>query len=700
MRLVRDEERTNYPITIAVDDFGQGFGIVAQCSGGVDPHRIATYLMTALEGLIHALAESAEQPITQISILSEEERRRVLVEFNATSAEYPSDQLIHQLFEAQVERTPEAVALVCEGASLTYRELNRRANQLGHYLRDLGLRPDDRVALCVERSLELVVGLLGILKAGGAYVPLDPTYPAERLAYLLQDSAPVALLTQGGLQDRLPEHSLPLVLLDGGTPLFAQHAIANLAAATGDLTAQQLAYVIYTSGSTGQPKGVMVEHRSVVRLVQGSTYADLTPREVVLQFAPSSFDAATFEIWGSLLNGAQLVIAPPHTPSLADLGRTLQHHHVTTLWLTAPLFHLMVDEQLESLRGVRQLLAGGDVLSAPHVRQALQSLGECRVINGYGPTENTTFTCCYPMTASSQVGASVPIGRPIANTQVYLLDAHLQPVPVGVPGELYTGGHGLARGYLNRPDLTAERFIVHPFSAEPGARLYRTGDLARYRSDGTIEFLGRLDQQVKVRGYRVELGEIEATLAKHPAVGDVLVEARQDAPGSQRLVAYLVAGQQPVPPTSELRAFLHDQLPEYMIPAAYVWLAAFPLTANGKVDRRALPAPDQSAVASQPYEAPRGAVEGVIAGIWQELLGLERVGRQDHFFELGGHSLLATQVVTRLRAALDVEVPLPSLFQNPTMADLAEYIEIRTWVQQAGEPAYSGAANDREEGEL
>ncbi len=447
---------------------------------------------------------------------------------------------IHQLFEAQVEQTPDAVAVVFEHESLTYRQLNSRANVLAHHLQTLGVGPEVLVGICMERSLEMIVGLLGILKAGGAYVPFDPAYPTERLRYMLEDAGVQVLLTQARLVESLPKHNARMVCLDTDIEATQQSENNPINCVTPD----NLAYVMYTSGSTGKPKGVSVIHRGVVRLVKGTEYANFSTQEVFLQLAPISFDASTFEIWGSLLNGGRLAVMPPHTPSLQELGQAIEQYQVTTLWLAAGLFHLMVDSQLSSLKNVRQLLAGGDVLSVSHVKKALQELKGCILINGYGPTENTTFTCCYALTDPTQVGNSVPIGRPIANTKVYLLDEKLQPQPIGVPGELYIGGDGLARGYLNRPDLTNEKFIPNPFSNELGERLYKTGDKARYLPDGNIEFLGRIDNQVKIGGFRIELGEIEAVLTAHPALRQAVVLAREDAPGDKRLVAYVVPNSQ------------------------------------------------------------------------------------------------------------------------------------------------------------
>jgi aspartate racemase len=434
-----------------------------------------------------------------------------------------------------------------------------------------------------------------------------------------------------------------------------------------------LAYVMYTSGSTGQPKGVSVPHRAVVRLVKETNFANFDENEVFLQLAPISFDASTLELWGSLLNGARLVVAPPATPSLAELGELLKRNDVTTLWLTAGLFHLMVDERLADLKGVRQLLAGGDVLSATHVERYLAAADDGAVlINGYGPTENTTFSCTHRMNSGWQSGgASVPIGSPIANTEAYVLDQHMQLVPAGVSGELYVGGDGLARDYLRRPELTAEKFVPHPYTAVAGARLYRTGDQVRWLPDGSIEFLGRIDQQVKIRGFRVELGEIEMALNAHERVREAVVVARADARGARRLVAYVVGDA----PGSELRQHLQQHLPDYMVPSQFVSLTELPLTVNGKVDRRALPDPEsESARSGEEFVGPRSPGEEMLARIWSEVLRTPRVGIHDSFFELGGESILAIKLISRINKDFDIELPVRALFEQPTIAELATLI--------------------------
>ncbi len=660
--------QTNYPLTLtayAGSELLLGIDYDRRYFDDSAITRMLAHLATLLEGV----AANPDQRLSTLPLLTEAERHELLVEWSETDANYPRDKCIHELFEAQVERTPEAVAVEFGGQRLTYGELNRRANQLAHHLRGLGVGPEVLVGLCVERSLEMVVGLLGILKAGGAYVPLDPAYPRQRLAFMLEDTAARVVLTQESLAEGLPEAGFERVRLDADWPQIERESGENL---LGQVTPENLAYVIYTSGSTGTPKGVSIRHRSVVRLVRETDYATFGPEEVFLQFAPISFDASTFEVWGALLNGARLAVMPPGLPSLEELGAALKRYEVSTLWLTAGLFHQMVETQMESLRGVRQLLAGGDVLSVPHVEKVLRELPGCRLINGYGPTENTTFTCCHTVKRGEPLGASVPIGRPIANTRVFILDRNRQPVPIGVPGELYIGGDGVARDYFRRPELTAEKFVPSPFGGDGEKRLYGTGDRARYRADGTIEFLGRIDDQVKIRGFRIEPGEVEAVLAEHPAVREAVVVVRQDAPGNKRLAAYLVFEGEREPSLRELRSFLKQKLPEYMVPSAFVTMEALPLTPSGKLDRRALPVSEQTRPElDEKLVAPRTPVEEVLARIWAQVLGVGRVGIHDNFFELGGHSLLATQVISRVRLAFPVELSLRLFFEAPTVADLA-----------------------------
>ena len=628
------------------------------------PARLVGHFQRLLEGIIAMPA----QPLATLPLLSDEERHTLLVQWNATDSGHPLDRCVHELFEEQAACTPEATALVAGDARITYRELSRRSRVLAAHLQSLGVGPESVVGLFLERSADTVICLLGILQAGATYLPLDQNAPRDRLAYMLEDARVRLLLTSSALLPRLPDTAARVVCLD--TQAAAIAACAPALPAPGASSAQ-LAYINYTSGSTGRPKGVGLPHRGVVRLALASNYIHLTPDDVVLQVNAVSFDAATFEIWSALLNGATVAVADAGALSLEALGHQLRRHRVTTVLLTASLFTQMVDHHLDALQGLRFLLAGGDVVSPVHARRLRQQLPQCQLINAYGPTENTTITCCEPVKELREGASSVPVGRPIDDTQVYLLDEHLQPVPVGVAGALYTGGAGLARGYLHNPALTAERFIPDPFGPA-GSRMYRTGDLARYLPDGRVEFLGRIDQQVKLRGFRIELGEIEAALCQHEAVKDAVVVVRGEG-SDKRLVGYVVPRPGPALEQDALKQSLRRALPEYMVPSTFVWLEALPLTAHGKVDRKALPAPEATD-SSRQYVAPRTQAEAKLAALMAEVLRLPRVGVHDDFFELGGHSLLATQVVSRVRAELGVELPLRALFEAPTVEALAKRV--------------------------
>ncbi|AOX02677.1 hypothetical protein BJP34_27440 [Moorena producens PAL-8-15-08-1] len=614
------------------------------------------------QNLLSAIVKNPQLRVGELPLLSAEERHQLLVEWNDTTREYPTDKCIHQLFEEQVEKTPDAIAVVFEQEQLTYQQLNQRANQLVHYLQSLGVGPEVLVGICVERSVQMVVGLLAILKAGGAYVPVDPNYPPERLSYMLADAGVEVLLTQTNLVADLPPGSTMVCLDQPDLVAGLSTSVLALPRVRGD----NLAYVMYTSGSTGRPKGVSVTHRNVVRLVKQTNFIEFSTDDVFLQLAPISFDAATLEIWGPLLNGGKLVILPPHQPSLLELGQALQRHQITTLWLTAGLFHLMVDEHLADLQGLKWLMAGGDVLSVSHIYKAVQGLPNCQVINGYGPTENTTFTCCYPVEGVQPTDRSIPIGYPIANTRVYILDNHQNPVPIGVSGELYTGGDGVARGYHNNAALSEGKFIPNPFGQ---GQLYKTGDLVRYLCDGKIEYLGRMDNQVKIRGFRIELGEIEAILSTHPQIQQTVVIATEDIPGNKRLVAYSVSEEESLS-TKQLREFLKEKLPDYMVPSAFVTLETLPLTPNGKVDRFALPAPDGEITRVEEYVAPRTEIEEILTNLWQELLGKDKVSIHDNFFEIGGDSILSILVVSRAKNA-GIQITPQQLFLHQTIAELA-----------------------------
>ncbi|HEX2079653.1 MAG TPA: amino acid adenylation domain-containing protein, partial [Longimicrobium sp.] len=626
--------------------------------------RWAGYLRRVLGEMV---ADEA-RPVAQLALMPADERIRVLQEWNRTEAEYPADSCIHELFQQQVERTPDATAVVYEGDRLIYAELNARANRLAHHLRSLGVGPDTRVAICVERSLETMVGLLAILKAGGGYVPLDPSYPAERLAYMLADSAPAAVLTQQALRDRVQDAGVPVLELDAAAPAWASEAETN--PARGALAPEHAAYVIYTSGSTGMPKGVVVPHRAVVsQLAWGQRTWTLGAHEAVLQRISLSFDVSVRELFWALTVGARVVLAgPAGANDPAALVEVIAREGIGAIHGVPTLLQAFLEHpDVGSCTTLARVMCGGEVLSPALARRFHERLPNATLYHMYGPTETTLAVTAARSRPEEQHGR-LPLGRPIANTRAYVLDDRGEPVPVGAAGELCIGGAQLSRGYLGRADLTAERFVADPFAGEPGARMYRTGDLARWLPDGVLEFLGRTDHQVKLRGFRIELGEIEARLLEHPAVRKAVVLVREDAPGEKRLVAY-VAGDEAG--ADVLRAHVSETLPEYMVPAAYVRLDALPLTPNGKVDRKALAAPEEDAFAARRYEAPLGETEQVLADIWAEVLRVERVGRRDHFFELGGHSLLAVQVISRVRQALQVEVALGELFTRPVLRDFA-----------------------------
>ncbi|MFN9546340.1 MAG: amino acid adenylation domain-containing protein, partial [Cyanobacteriota bacterium] len=625
------------------------------------------------QSILETALSDPYQPISSFSMMPEAERRQVLVEWNATKADYPHDRCVHALFEAQVERTPEAIALAFEGQSLSYAELNARANRLAHRLMDFGIRPDDRVAIGVERSLEMVVGLLAILKAGGAYVPLDPAYPEERLAFMLEDSAPVALLVHGATRERLSAlaSGTPLLDLDADAGAWAQRSDKDLDPSSLGLEPTHLAYVIYTSGSTGKPKGVMVEHRGLCNLVVTQIREfGLVPDSRILQFASFSFDACVSEVWTALCSGALLHLPSPQTKLIGDaLASTLAGQAISHATLPPSVLATLSDG--ERLTTLRTLIAAGERLPQALVHRWATNR---HLINGYGPTEATV--CATLQACALEDLGDPPIGHPVANTRIYLLDTHGEPVPIGVVGELHIGGAGVARGYLNRPQLTAERFLPDPYSPEPNARMYRTGDLARWLPGGNLEYIGRVDFQVKIRGFRIELAEIEAALQSCDGIREAVVLAREDSSGEKRLVAYVTSDTAASTTDTTalpavLKAQLQGSLPDYMVPAAFVPLESLPLTPNGKLDRRALPAPESDAYVTGAYAPPKGPVEEAVAEIWSDLLKLERVGRHDDFFSLGGHSLLAVQVISRLRTILDLEAKLAELFARPVLADFA-----------------------------
>ena len=610
-------------------------------------------MVQRFQRLMETVVAEPAAPLPSLSLLDAREYRQIVEEWNDTAVPLP-EVCIHQLFEQEVEQHPDAIAVEFGEQQLTYRDLNARANRLAQRLRREGVGPEVFVGVMMERSAELIVALLAIAKAGGVYVPLNPSDPAKRVDFILEDAG------------------VTLVLTDADCEAVRQGDLA--ADKPTNVTHDNLAYLMYTSGSTGTPKAVAITHRNIIRLVRGANYADLSSDHVFLQFAPVSFDASTFEIWGALLNGARLVVFPPHLPSLEELTDFVNQTQVTTLWLTGGLFHQLVDGDVSRMTTLKQLLAGGEALSPTHVGKALEQLNGCRLINGYGPTETTTFACCYRITRDFP-GPSVPIGRPISNTTAYVLNA-MRPAGVGERGELFIGGDGLGRGYHQRPDLTAERFMPDPYADRAGRRLYRTGDAARYLENGLIRFLGRVDDQIKLSGFRIEPGEIENVLTKHASVSKAVVVAKAGANGERRLIAYFVSNGGPIVSNEELKGYLQERLPGFMVPAVWIRLDELPLTPNGKVDRGALPDPDRSYLeAAASFQAPRTQTEDILAGIWERVLGVEHIGRDDNFFSLGGYSLLATRIISRIRESFQIELPVRSIFELPVLAELAERIE-------------------------
>ena len=667
------EGRTNYPLTLSVNDFGEALSLVAQVVSPIDPASICDSMHATLERLADALDRTPRLAIGELSVLSARERQRIVVDWNATEA-YATDRCLHELFEERVAIAPDAVAVEYEDAQLTYGELNARANRLARHLRGLGVVPDSRVALCVERSLEMVVGLLAVLKAGGACVPLDPSYPVDRLRYMLEDGAPVAVLTH----DAVSETVRGLLSASGVAVIDVERDASRWSDESGSdversgLLPEHLAYVIYTSGTTGRPKGVMLEHKGTVNALAWAQakYAPASD-DRMLQKTPVSFDVAIWEMFWPLLGGATLVVARPDGHKDPEyLLDVIRSERITSVHFVPSMLQLLLDDDDAQLCvGLRRVICSGEALPGSLARRFRAQFPDVELYNEYGPTEAAVVTA---WDCNEHLPENIPIGHPIQNMRAYILDDLREPVPIGVVGEVYAGGVQVARGYLNQPELTAERFIASPFVA--GDRLYKTGDLARYLADGTIEYLGRNDFQVKIRGFRIELGEIEARLRDHEIVREAVVLAREDGSGEKRLVAYYTAREAGDASAEELRSHLLASLPEYMVPAAYVHLEAMPLTPNGKLDRKALPAPDGSAYSVRRYEAPSDDVEEAVACIWRDVLKVGDIGRHDNFFELGGHSLLAVRVLSRLRRELNVELTLRAVFAAPVLRDLAQVI--------------------------
>jgi amino acid adenylation domain-containing protein len=657
-------------------------------------YRTALFDSTTIQRLLHhyfrlleSMLAAPGAPFWQLPILSPEEHLQVVESWNCTQTPYPRESTIGDVFHAQALATPRATALIFEDETLTYEVLDQRSDALATHLLATGAAPGQFIALCMERSLDLIVAMLAVIKSGAAYVPLDPDYPVERLEMLVRDCAAPIVLTHhqhAGKFRNTPTRTLELDTSDarGFFEVLANHRLPSG-------SPESPAYVMYTSGSTGVPKGVVIPHRAVLRLVKNTNFADLGPSQTFLQFAPASFDAATLEIWAPLLNGGKLCIAPPGKITLEDLGRIIRERGISTLWLTSALFNLMVEEQIDALKPLRQLLTGGDAASYSHFRKFHSEIPYCRLINGYGPTENTTFTACKTFGPDDLRQGIVPIGKPISNTQVYILDQFLRPVSIGVVGELFTGGDGLAREYLNAPELTAEKFLPHPF--KPGQRIYRTGDRARFLSSGDIQFLGRLDHQVKIRGYRIEPGEIEHALRMHPAVRDAVVLMCGESQSDKHLVCCWIP-QPPVSPavtSDSLSFFLKQKLPDYFIPARLISLEKFPINANGKVDRRALRATVANLVDETAHSAPANEIsplEKTLLEIWRDVLKNPSIRPHEDFFQLGGHSLLATQLISRINKQLNLRLPLRLIFDHSTVAELA--LATRDLQHSAPEPIH------------
>ena len=661
-------------------DRGETIALEVDYNTGLFDESTIDRWVRALAVLLDDAAVRSTIPAAALRWMSDQGLQQVVADWNRTAIEYPSQSSVHAVFEKQAAATPETTALRFGSEHLTYAELNVRANQFAHFLKREHTPTEGlRIALSLDRSLELIVAILGTLKAGGMYIPIDPGYPAARIAMLVEDAEPTLLLTQRSMADNFPASVRSFTIEELASSL-PQESIANLDLA---ISAEHPAYIIYTSGSTGRPKGVVVPHRAINRLVLGSEFIHFGTDEVFLQLAPVSFDASTLEIWGALLHGATLALIAGNKPSPEDIGEAIREYGVTTMWLTAALFHLMVMDYLPLLKPLKQLLAGGDVLSVNHVRKALEGMPHLRLVNGYGPTENTTFTCCHTITPADLNNGSVPIGRPIANTRIYILDDQGAPVPVGVPGQLHAAGDGLALGYWQAPELTAQKFIEADLPIVGKERLYKTGDTARYRTDGVIEFQGRTDNQIKIRGFRVELGEIEAAAERFPGVRAAIVSARpdwssaQDIPGDKRLAMYILVEEklEAAKVEERLRTFLQEQLPDHMLPSSIIRVAEFPRTANGKVDYRALPAPEaERKLHARAIAAPRTPVEGQLASIWCKVLALDAVSIHDSIFELGGDSLSIFRITTQANQA-GIRMTAKHLFQYKTIAALSPQLE-------------------------
>ncbi|MGI8505171.1 MAG: amino acid adenylation domain-containing protein, partial [Hassallia sp.] len=666
-----DSNTVKFDLTLSLTQTTQGLDGTFEYNTDLFDDTSITRMVGHFQTLLEGIVSQPQQRIAQLSLLTKQEQQQLLLEWNNTQTNYPQHKCIHQLIEEQVLRTPDSVAVVFEGHELTYRELNARANQLAHYLQTLGVKPETLVGICVERSLEMIVGILGILKAGGAYVPLDPTYPQQRLAFMLEDAQVLVLLTQKNLLKQLPKHNTHIFCLDNDWKFVSQNSEENLIC---KVNPDNLAYVIYTSGSTGRPKGTLIIHRGFVNYLSWCIKAYKVADGFGAPVNSSiGFDATITSLFSPLLVGKKVVLLPKEE-EIESLKNALCSQNNFSLVKITPahldiLSQLLPTEQLESQ--TRALIIGGETLSGESLRFWRTYTSNTRIINEYGPTETVVGCCVYEVTDQTYLTGKIPIGRPIANTQLYILDNYLQPVPINVVGELYIGGAGVARGYLNRSDLTNEKFITSPF--DPEKRLYKTGDLARYLCDGNIEFIGRIDYQVKIRGFRIELGEIEAVIAQHQSVQTAVVIDREDQLGKKRLVAYIVQNLKQALSLDEqtLTKYLRNKLPNYMVPNAFVFLDKLPLTPNGKIDRQTLPDHKLTRLQREKtFVPPRTSVENILAKIWAELLRLDHVGINDNFFELGGDSILSIQAIARAKQA-GLQLTAKQMFEHQAIAQLA-----------------------------
>ncbi|MDB6122751.1 MAG: Non-ribosomal peptide synthetase component [Pedosphaera sp.] len=677
-RHFRVVDQTNYPLTLfayEAEELTFKISYDRRRLGADAVARLATHLETLLGGMV----TNPHQKLSTIPLLPAAERQQLLVEWNRTGRDYLTDCCLREALEARVPITPEAIALVCGDEQLTYRELDARANRLAQCLRSFGVGPEVLVGVCLEVSLEMIIALVAVLKAGGAYVPLDPAYPKERLTFMLEDSRSPVLLTQHKFKDMFPGSNARIICLDNGEAEPEIRQPESVEVPGNKATPDNLAYVLYTSGSTGQPKGVMVTHRNILNFFAGMDQCLGKKSGVWLAVTSISFDISVLELFWTLTRGFKVVLQRREENLVTAIARQITTHAVTHLQCTPSMAEMLVRDGAarQALHSLKQLLLGGEALSPELVKQ-LDIPGE--ILNMYGPTETTIWSIVHKLNRRED---RIPIGRPIANTEIYILDAHLQPMPIGVPGELFIGGVGVVRGYFERKELTAEKFIANPFKSPPHARLFKTGDRARYLADGSIEFLGRLDYQVKLRGFRIELGEIESTLRQHPDVRECVVAVREFAPRDTRLVAYVVALARSAGTIRSLREFLKQKLPDYMLPSAFVLLDTFPLTPNGKINRRALPAPERELQPEAVVAPPRSTTEKILAQIWLGVLGRKEIGIHDNFFEQGGHSLLAMQAVSQMQVALKINLSIVQLYQHPTIHTLARFLSRPATMRQS-----------------